>query len=157
MVMTWMRQAVFPAMIRCLVMGVPCIQAAAAASTTEVWQGTYSCAQGVTGLTLTMNIGEAGQVQALFEFYGTSQNPSVPHGCFEMSGVLDAAGHLALAPGQWRRQPSNYVTVGLNGELSDTDGLSGTVTGPGCSRFTLNLLRPQVADNQPTACIGVVS
>lgn len=131
--------------------------ARAALFTTEIWQGSYHCAQGPTGLTLTTEIAASGQVRALFEFYDVTQNPSVPRGCFEMSGTIDPSLHLALVPGKWRLRPSNYVPVALDGILTGSDGLNGTIIGPGCTTFSLHRVTTGGAESGLTACIGVVS
>jgi hypothetical protein len=75
-------------MVAC-VSGMSAAEAWAAGQAREVWQGEYECAQGVTGLTLTLDIGQGGQVRGLFDFYPVAENPAVPHGCFQMSGSLD--------------------------------------------------------------------
>jgi hypothetical protein len=137
-------------------MGTAAAQAAPPGASREVWQGSYDCAQGVTGLTLTLEVGPGAQVQALFDFYPIAANPAVAHGCFAMSGVLDAGGHLALAPGAWLSQPPGYVTVGLVGVLSG-NGLRGAVAGPGCGGFLLSRAAPEAQQDIPSACLGVVS
>jgi hypothetical protein len=103
----------------------------------EDWQGQYTCGQGLTGLTLAMTTDLSGQVQALFHFYGIPQNPTVPDGCFMMSGSVQAR-HLVLLPGEWRKHPANYVSVGLTGDFGADERLAGTITGPGCTVFMLS-------------------
>jgi hypothetical protein len=137
-------------------MGAAGAEAWAAAPAREVWQGEYDCAQGVTGLTLTLDIGRGGQVQGLFDFYPVVENPAVPRGCFQMSGSLDGTGHLALVPGEWLLRPPFYVAVGLAGVLSG-GSLGGTIEGPGCSVFLLHRAPPQARQGKPSACVGVVS
>ncbi|MCB8883512.1 hypothetical protein ACELLULO517_24910 [Acidisoma cellulosilytica] len=126
--------------------------ASAAATRTEVWRGAYSCAQGLTGLTLTLLIQPGGETAGLFEFYAVGANPRVPKGCFDMMGMMDRNHHLTLAPGAWRRHPTGYVTVGLTGDEVDAKRLVGTIAGPGCSTFAL--VR-QTMPGQPSACASV--
>lgn len=128
--------------------------AQAAMTETEVWRGAYQCAQGMTGVTLTLLVAPGGNAQGLFEFYPLTSNPAVPQGCFEMSGVMDSRSHLTLAPGPWRRQPPGYVTVGLTGQEIDAHRLVGTVQGPGCAGF--ELVRQTVPD-APSACASLSS
>ncbi len=128
--------------------------AAAAMTETEVWRGAYQCAQGMTGVTLTLLLLPGGKAQGLFEFYPLDANPGVPKGCFEMSGVMDSRRHLTLAPGPWRRQPPGYVTVGLTGQEIDAYRLVGTVEGPGCAGFAL--VR-QTTPDAPSACASLSS
>lgn len=106
---------------------------------TGVWRGTYVCAQGVTGLFLTVKRLEAGDVAAVFKFFAVPENPGVPSGEFDMAGTPGVeANHLDLFPRQWIRRPPNFVMVGLDGDYDEvTGGYSGEVRGPGCSRFML--------------------
>jgi hypothetical protein len=137
-------------------MGMSGAEAWAAKPAREVWQGIYDCAQGLTGLTLTLDIGPGGQVQGLFDFYPVVENPAVPHGCFQMSGSLDGTGHLALTPGDWLLRPPFFVAVGLAG-MRNGSSLGGAVEGPGCSIFLLHPASPQGRRDMPSACVGVVS
>ena len=50
------------------------------------WKGAYGCAQGVTGLTLTIEPEVDGVVSATYEFYAVPENPGVPNGSFRMNG-----------------------------------------------------------------------
>jgi hypothetical protein len=106
------------------------------------WQGTYVCAQGATELTLQVEQAEGNQVTALFHFYAGAENPHVPEGCFEMSGVYDAGtGQLELEAGRWQLRPLGFVTVGLSGTVNrDGSEMIGSVAGPGCSTFSLRRL-----------------
>ncbi len=142
------------AALSAFVIGMVATQPVMAAAAPEIWQGDYDCAQGVTGLTLILNISNTGQAQALFEFHSVPANPTVPTGCFQMSGSLDTAGNLNLLPGAWLLQPPSYVTVGLIGNL-DGQTLRGTVIGPGCSTFLLTRLPAQMPN--PAACSGATS
>ncbi|HEX3982724.1 MAG TPA: hypothetical protein VHX12_03430 [Acidisoma sp.] len=125
----------------------------AAMTETEVWRGAYQCAQGLTGVTLTLLLQPGGQAQGLFEFYPVTANPAVPEGCFEMSGVMDHD-RLTLSPGPWRLQPPGYVTVGLTGREIDAKRMIGTIEGPGCAGFAL--VR-QIVPAEPSACASVAS
>ncbi len=96
------------------------------------WVGTYTCAQGQTGLTLTLSAGTMGQLDARFEFYPVPGNPSVPSGAYRMMGWLTTDGHLALVGVEWIRRPPDYVMVGLSGRLAGGGRvLEGTV--PECA------------------------
>lgn len=126
----------------------------AALTQTEVWRGAYHCAQGTTGVTLTLLVQPGGRLQGLFEFYPVTANPAVPQGCFEMAGLIDPEHRVTLTPGPWRRQPAGYVTVGLIGQEIDSNRLIGTVDGPGCSTFAL--VR-QTTPGRPLACASATS
>jgi hypothetical protein len=113
--------------------------ASAAITRTEVWRGAYQCAQGMTGVTLTLLLQPDGKAQGLFEFYPLASNPAVAQGCFEMSGFMDGSRRLTLSPGLWRREPPGYV---------------GTIQGPGCAAFAL--VRQTMPD-EPSACSSLSS
>ncbi len=118
---------------------------AAPAVATEFWEGSYDCAQGRTGLTLTLEeatleqVGSPGQVAALFNFYAVPENPRVPTGCFEMSGLLDRRTRLVdLRAGRWLLRPFTYVAVDMRGTFdADFTRLTGHIAGPGCTGFVL--------------------
>lgn len=101
------------------------------------WHGTYTCLQGNTALSLTVEPRKDGTLGALFHFEAAPDNPAVPTGCFEMSGRVDpASGRLELRPLRWLRRPADYLMVGLDGRLSrNGQVLEGRVLGPGCTTF----------------------
>ena len=103
------------------------------------WHGTYDCAQGITGLDLTISPLGARSVKAVFSFHAVPQNPSVPSGEFEMAGQLgERPGHLMLRAGAWTVQPILYVTVDLDGDFHPASTeYRGRVLGPGCTFFHL--------------------
>ena len=113
---------------------------AAPAVATEFWEGSYDCAQGRTGLTLTVEeAGSPDSITALFNFYAVPENPGVPAGCYEMAGVLDQRTRLLdLRAGRWLLRPFNYVTVDMRGTFdADFTRLTGRIAGPGCTGFEL--------------------
>jgi hypothetical protein len=108
------------------------------ASLTGVWEGTYECTQGATGLRLTIDDRADGNVGASFEFERTPDNPDVPAGGYTMTGNK-AEGTLVLEGHEWLEQPSGYAMVGLradvDGRESADDPIEGTVVGEGCTTF----------------------
>lgn len=113
-------------------------------SITGTWFGTYACAQGLTGLVLTLEEQSDRQVTAVFEFHAIPENPRLPTGRFTMRGAVDPSRRLRLRAGRWLAQPENWVTVDLDGHIS-LDGMrySGRVAGPGGSCTTFALQRAQ--------------
>jgi hypothetical protein len=103
------------------------------------WRGIYYCAQGLTGLDLTITALESGKVTAIFSFYAVPKNPEVPSGEFVMTGEFGPGpAHLLLRAGNWTEQPFFYVTVDLDGDFRlGPDEYRGRVLGPGCSFFRL--------------------
>jgi hypothetical protein len=109
------------------------------------WRGVYDCAQGVTGLDLTITVIESRRVTAIFSFYAVPQNPDVPSGEFVMTGEFGPGpAHLLLHAGDWTKHPFFYVTVDLDGDFRlDPDEYHGKVLGPGC--FVFRLRRDTIA------------
>ncbi len=82
------------------------------------WAGTYTCAQGQTGVTLTLSAEIMGQVEGLFEFYAVASNPSVPSGRYRMRGWYTVDGLLGLVGTEWIHKPGDYVMVGVLARLA---------------------------------------
>jgi hypothetical protein len=107
------------------------------ASLTGVWEGTYECAQGPTGLRLTVDDRADGTVGAAFEFRRTEENPDLPMGGYTMTGNK-ADGRLTLEGQEWLEQPSGYGMVGLEADVGGRgadDPMAGAVIGDGCATF----------------------
>ena len=97
------------------------------------WQGTYTCAQGVTGVNLTIDArcnGDTCALTAIFEFGEVKENPGVPHGSYRMVGESKGL-EYTLRPDKWIERPDHYYMVGLtatkdpkahtlNGRIDDT-------------------------------------
>jgi len=113
------------------------------------WQGDYFCAQGATGLTLTILPGSRERLDAIFRFSALPSNPRVPDGCFEMSGTFKD-GAVSLTAGRWLLKPPGYVTVDLKGKATD-GAMGGTVAGPGCTTFSLHRVQ-SVGEGVPAPC-----
>jgi hypothetical protein len=108
-----------------------------------VWEGVYGCAQGLTGLRLTVEPERDDVVQAVYEFYAPPENPEVPSGSYRMEGTYDEERELSLHGTEWIERPGGYVMVGLNflPDLGvDPLRLYGAIEGlpEGCSVFTLS-------------------
>lgn len=107
-----------------------------------LWVGRYECAQGVTGLALTLDVDASGAATAVFDFGAVPENPTVPSGRYLMRGSVDAAADgaafVTLAPDRWIARPDGYVMVGLRGTI-DAAGrtLLGNVEHPSCTRLAL--------------------
>jgi hypothetical protein len=102
------------------------------------WSGTYTCAQGLTALRLTVSAAQTGKLTATFRFSAVPSNPSVPTGSYTMTGTFTARAET-LTPGRWLHQPAGYMLVGLHGGPPAHGGtvLTGKVTSSGCTTFSL--------------------
>jgi pimeloyl-ACP methyl ester carboxylesterase len=113
------------------------------------WYGSYTCGQGLTGMTLTVADGAGTAISATWEFYPLAVNPGVASGSITMTGTDSTAG-VGLTFQRWLQQPAGYTASNLTGALHD-DGatLSGQVVNPapGCTTFTLTRVPPVRADS----------
>jgi hypothetical protein len=115
------------------------------------WSGTYSCAQGQTALTLTVERGCSSDdiaqhtctVDGVFAFGPLPANPKVPRGSYRYTGQIadgeDGTLVLTATPGGWLEQPPGYVTVGFTA-TSDAARMSlrGRIDNPACGALQLN-------------------
>jgi len=107
---------------------------------TGTWVGTYTCSQGLTGLTLTVS-GDDSALSAEFAFYATDNgDPSVPPGSFRMTGVARPRG-IELRQQKWITKPNGYAMVDLTATApaDDDDSLDGNIDSatPGCTSVHL--------------------
>ena len=109
----------------------------------SIWQGRYVCAQGVTGLTLSVRPVGPDRVSATFTFYALPENPRVPTGSYTMTGVLSPSSEVvSLVPERWVQQPPGYVMVAMSGTFDVSAGvMRGRIDGPGCTEFRLYRMR----------------
>lgn len=125
------------------VLGVLLLASVAAADPAEipqhtVWVGSYTCAQGLTSIRLTIETrSSGGEAMGLFEFGPHEKNPKLPRGSFWMAGRIsrDGRGQLAvkLAPDRWKMHPAGWVMVPItaSGDREDTT-LTGEIDFAGC-------------------------
>lgn len=99
-----------------------------------IWTGTYTCNQGETELTLTIDPAVSGSARTVFAFGPTTKNPNVPTGSYEMTARY-AARTLGFTQKRWIQQPSGYIMVDLTATAVSTTALSGTVSTQGCTTF----------------------
>ena len=106
------------------------------------WTGKYVCRQGVTGARLILS--EDGS-RGVFHFYGLPENPRVPEGCFEVTGVFNSTtGALAIIPGAWYLKPRNYSPAAFNGTVDQgSQNFEGRIVGlDGCASVFLSRAVP---------------
>src|SRR3984885_4094825 len=115
------------------------------------WTGKYVCRQGVTGARLILS--EDGS-RGVFHFYPLPDNPRVPEGCFQVTGVFnDSSGALAILPtGTWYLKPRNYLPAAFTGTVDErSENFSGKITGlAGCASVFLSRAAPTLP--LPSVC-----
>lgn len=106
-----------------------------------VWAGTYTCGQGLTAVTLTIEP-DGAQWSGLFSFGPDKANKEVPEGLYELA-ITDDGGKIGFIGGDWINQPVGYVTVDLHGRMSeDLKTISGRVDFEGCDSFEVSRQTP---------------
>lgn len=107
------------------------------------WEGSYTCSQGLTTLTLVIEAESTTNIDAVFLFSEHPRNLGVPSGRFRMIGNLevfdspDIPDLLTLEGTTWLNRPSGYSTVNLTGDVSSSERrITGNVTGANnCTTF----------------------
>lgn len=86
-----------------------------------VWKGKYSCAQGITGVTLVLDQNDKNKkiIDGTFVFYPTRLNPQVPNGSFTMRGALTPEKELILIPQKWIDHPFLYEMISMDGRIKN--------------------------------------
>jgi hypothetical protein len=115
--------------------------AAAADLLSGEWQGAYSCYQGLTALTLSIEP-DGEQWAGRFTFGPVKGNKAVPHGAYALT-ITQNGDNYHMEPGDWIEQPEGYVTVALDGTMSpDLKTLAGAVLFDGCQSFQVSRTTP---------------
>jgi hypothetical protein len=112
------------------------------------WVGTYTCPQGLTGLTVSINAQEGEAFSGYFHFYPPVANALAREGCYSVRGRIDGQRRITVEAVRWMTQPEGYVTVDLAGRLdSIAQSMTGTVVAPtsigaACTTFELKAQVP---------------
>ncbi|QMV19546.1 DnaJ domain-containing protein [Granulicella sp. 5B5] len=104
------------------------------------WVGEYTCAQGVTGLTLTIAESADGGLSGIFDFYPVPGGNRFPEGSYSGDVTADPDGRFEFKPQRWISQPPGFTAVALSGRYSaEAQRVQGQVTGmAGCTLFDLS-------------------
>jgi hypothetical protein len=102
----------------------------------RTWVGEYDCPQGRTSLALRVVDAHGQRMRAIFDFHHA---PTDASGQFLLAGEFDEqTGHVVFTPGAWIIHPDNYVTVGMEGQVSrDGKHFVGRILAEGCGAFRL--------------------
>ncbi len=102
------------------------------------WKGTYTCAQGLTNLVLSLYTQDGTNVDGIFTFLLGDGAKMTVLGSFKMKGTYDGTkGWIDLKGVDWDQKPAGYLIGDLSGSVTQTGlGISGNVTKPtGCTTF----------------------
>jgi hypothetical protein len=105
-------------------------------ASTRTWVGEYDCPQGITDMKLRISSVRGDRVDAIYEFH---HGPSGASGRYHTSGIFDPSTRVVtFSPGEWIERPSGYVTVGMQGRVSnDNVHFNGRIAHERCGRFAL--------------------
>ena len=123
------------------------------------WVGKYTCAQGVTGLTLTIAESADGGLSGIFDFYPVLGSSRFPEGSYSGAVTAGPDGSFEFEPQRWISQPPGFTAVALSGHyLADAQRIKGQVTGAtGCTLFDLSRQRGQARTAPATYDISSLS
>ncbi|HET9138447.1 hypothetical protein [Actinophytocola sp.] len=105
-----------------------------------VWEGEYTCTQGLTGMKVTLGAPSAGIMPVTVEFFPLPSNPSVPKGSYTMAASLGSGGQLMFKQQQWINQPPGYTMIDMvvtSPVRADVKQLSGDILKQSCKGFSL--------------------
>jgi len=112
------------------------------------WVGTYSCAQGATGGTLSVEHIKGDRFDGKFSFYPVGNSLHVPRGSYTVYGEYDASSQRVLInPGKWIQRPSGYYNTIMIGSFDvAASTFSGYFQGiTGCTSFEAHYVPSRVA------------
>lgn len=133
--------ALFAILLLCLASGP-----ALAGPADGIFKGKYTCAQGETGVVLSIVTNARNRVRVIFSFYDLDGNGSVPTGIYDLDGTYKASTRTVTTrdEGRWIAQPSGYVTTGFTARLnSDGSRLAGNLHLSSCSSIVAGRLLPK--------------
>jgi hypothetical protein len=109
-------------------------------ATRRTWVGDYDCLQGRTGLALRIIDVRGKRVRAIFDFHHAASGAA---GQYIVGGAFDdGSGRVTFEPGPWIIHPDDYLSVGMEGEVSqDGTRFVGKILYPGCGMFRLHAAR----------------
>jgi hypothetical protein len=121
------------------------------------WIGKYTCAQGITGVTLTINQ-KGTEIAAEFELYPLPENPNLPRGAYSLNGTFNPNTlEMNLKAAKWLKRPgATWVVVDFSGQFdSNLNRFTGRMKHPSCG--SIELVRAtsnnsqQPPNNKPTS------
>ncbi|MEV3964731.1 hypothetical protein AB0M34_28230 [Nocardia sp. NPDC050193] len=103
---------------------------------TGVWVGSYTCAQGETGLKLTVEA----TGRTVFAFYPLPAHPGAETGSYEMRAAYDGD-RVEFEQVRWIDRPKDYGMVDLTATQVKPSTMTGKVEANGCTTFRVELQR----------------
>jgi hypothetical protein len=120
------------------------------------WDGSYTCAQGVTGVTLIIDRQVNDKISGYFHFYAQKDNPQVLEGCYRVQGQINTPNLVKIEAEKWISRPVGYVMIGLEGEFSpDNNTINGHIVAPyilGASCTNFYISKRNTTPSIPSIC-----
>jgi len=105
-----------------------------------IWEGTYICSLGITGVTIDMS--QAGNtVIADFSLHPVPENPNIPRGLARYQGDLNSTSRrISFPQGTWINKPDSFWTAyPFHGQFDENlKKFSGEIDGYRCTTIDLN-------------------
>ncbi len=103
------------------------------------WNGSYTCAQGHTGVILSVESVNGLTYAGKVDFFALPENPDVPSGSYKVEGSFEPRSHGFTMKGvSWITRPSGYQMVDASGTLSsDGTRIAGRIEFIGCTDFMM--------------------
>ncbi len=103
-----------------------------------VWMGTYICAQGETGVRLTLNSINQTSFDGIFDFFPICSNydKNVEVGKYYVIGLIDDSGNVRIWGRQWIWHPLDWFMVDLTGKLIGNT-IEGNIEQQSCGNFKI--------------------
>jgi hypothetical protein len=98
------------------------------------WDGSYTCNDQETFLSLELDGDREGNVTGSFRFGPFGDNPGA-EGSYEITGEINQTWFLELRGSGWIDQPEGYRMVDLRGVVQQGGVYSGTVFDAACTSF----------------------
>lgn len=129
---------------------------------TGTWEGSYTCAQGKTGLRLYLTETSATHGNGIFEFFHLRRPTENNSGSFAVMLDITDGRNLTATPGEWVKKPRGFGSVGFSAKLAD-DGktIEGRIASSNCSELQVSKSSDDVpeaiAATKPVAEVRVVA
>jgi hypothetical protein len=105
----------------------------------SVWEGTYVCNQGMSSVTLTIDVDRKGNATARYDFGPVPSNPTVPVGAYALTGTVTrqpGGGFTgSFETTEWILHPTGYFMVPLTVETGDGRTMTGKIQHQSCHSF----------------------
>ena len=105
-----------------------------------IWEGTYVCSLGVTGVTIDVSQSE-NTVIADFSLYPVPENPNIPRGLARYQGDFNSTSRrISFPKGTWINKPDSFWTAyPFHGQFDENfKNFSGEIDGYRCTTINLS-------------------